>query len=384
MMIRLVDFAEVDFVIERGFDASKGFYDEHVVEQSLYFGIDCSAHTVNKIFYFPVDYPNLWTNVDQYWVVSGGLYYLDKEVSVEVLDVRVENQLKTTQNSTVPLEMSNVGIHFFDVGDDQLISDPIYPLADADDYKKILGMKLKSADKTPAPLPEIRLLENSLFFDDSAGKPGTTRYANVVSTKDPRFFEKNNVTENVTYSAKWVNDIGLRKPIKLLLYDPYQVRKFKLATVGSLSAPGGPFIDAGASADQLKKAGFIDESWSLINTYPCDYRFGHIEMPHYGLKNLVARSIISANDDTRKKVRYPVQLGRCLWQNKEAEFPTGNADVVYEPCTPYNGDTKEPYSIEQKFDMYLNPYEEFDHTSVLFKNRVNYDIATGDKFGETV
>ena len=58
--------AEVDFFIKSGFDASKGFYDEHCVEQSLYFGIDCTADTVNKVFYFPVDYPNLWINVDQY------------------------------------------------------------------------------------------------------------------------------------------------------------------------------------------------------------------------------------------------------------------------------------------------------------------------------
>ena len=375
--------AEFDFVIERGFDASRGFYDEHVVEQSLYFGIDCTADTVNKIYYFPVDYPNIWTNPDQYWVVSDALYYVDKEVSVEVLDVRVENQLKTTQNSTVPLEMSNVGIRFFDVADDQLISDCMYPLFDSEDYKKILDMKLKSADETPTPLPEVRLLENSLFFDDSAGKANPTRFANVISTKDPRFIEKNNVAENVIYSAKWVNDIGLRKPVKLLLHDCYQTRKFKLNVVG-LGAPNGAFIDSGASADQLKKAGFIDENWTLVNTYPCDYRFGHIEMPHYGLKNLVARSIISASDDSRKKIRYTVQLGRCLWQNREAEFPTGNNDVVYQPCTPYNGDTKEPFNIEQNFDMYLIPYEEFDHTSVLFKNRANYDIATGDKLVETM
>ena len=56
--------------------------------------------------------------------------------------------------------------------------------------------------------------------------------------------------------------------------------KFKLCSNLS-SGPGGPFCDVGASAVRLKKAGFIDESWTrvhdssikLINTYSCDYRF---------------------------------------------------------------------------------------------------------------
>ena len=54
----------------------------------------------------------------------------DESVKVEVLDVHFENQLKTTQNSSIPLEMSNVAIRFFDNSDDQLFPDCIYPLAD--------------------------------------------------------------------------------------------------------------------------------------------------------------------------------------------------------------------------------------------------------------
>ena len=59
--------AEVDFAIKRCFDASKVFYDKHCVEQSLYFGINCTQDTVNKVYYFSVDYLDLSTNVDQYW-----------------------------------------------------------------------------------------------------------------------------------------------------------------------------------------------------------------------------------------------------------------------------------------------------------------------------
>ena len=126
--------ASPDFVIERGFDCSKSFYDEFCVEQSIYWYVECTNDTVQNIYYFPVDYPNLWTNTDQYYMATGGIYYVDKSVECDVMDVRVENQLKTTQNSSVPLEMSNIGLRFFDVEGDQLISDVCYPLVDSDDW----------------------------------------------------------------------------------------------------------------------------------------------------------------------------------------------------------------------------------------------------------
>ena len=51
--------------------------------------------------------------------------------------------------------------------------------------KKFKIMKMNSADKIPSPLSEVKLLENSLFFNDATGKPlVTTRFTNIISTKD--------------------------------------------------------------------------------------------------------------------------------------------------------------------------------------------------------
>ena len=51
--------------------------------------------------------------------------------------MRVENQLKTTASSTVPWEMSNVGMRIFDVEGDQTISDSLYPFGDVSHIKII-------------------------------------------------------------------------------------------------------------------------------------------------------------------------------------------------------------------------------------------------------
>ena len=55
--------------------------------------------------------------------------------------VRVENQLKTTTTTSVPLQMSNVGIRMFDGEGDMAISDRIYPLNNITDLVVIQNLK---------------------------------------------------------------------------------------------------------------------------------------------------------------------------------------------------------------------------------------------------
>ena len=96
---------------------------------------------------------------------------------MEIADVRVENQLKTTALSSVPLEMSNVGIRVFDVEGDQTISDSLYPFCNVADVEIIDNLRLKSKQKLPGTLPTCELLENSYCVNTgTADKPKLVIY----------------------------------------------------------------------------------------------------------------------------------------------------------------------------------------------------------------
>ena len=94
------------------------------------------------------------------------MFYTDKSVSWEISDVKVENQLKTTTTTSVPLQMSNVGIRMFDGEGDMTISDRIYPLNNITDLVVMQNLKNKSKVKLPGTFPTIDLVENSYLYKE--------------------------------------------------------------------------------------------------------------------------------------------------------------------------------------------------------------------------
>ena len=50
-VVRRLLFKLVDFVIERVFDASKGYFDKHCVKQSLFFGIVRAGIFLRRMIY---------------------------------------------------------------------------------------------------------------------------------------------------------------------------------------------------------------------------------------------------------------------------------------------------------------------------------------------
>ena len=93
----------------------------------------------------------------------------------------------------------------------------IYPLANVTDSVTIQQLKINSKKKLPGTLLTLKLFENSYLYND--GKTDTMSQA-LVSTRDPRFKEKNNVAERTLFSNTWINDIRLRKEIIHLIMPP--------------------------------------------------------------------------------------------------------------------------------------------------------------------
>ena len=93
--------------------------------------------------------------------------------------------------------MSNVGIRMFDGEGDMTISDRIYPLNNITDLVVIQNLKNKSRAKLPGTLPTIDLVENSYLYKE---KDSEKMAVAQVSTRDPRFKEKNNVAEQTLFS----------------------------------------------------------------------------------------------------------------------------------------------------------------------------------------
>ena len=69
------------------------------------------------------------------------MFYSDKSVLWEISDVWVESQLKTTTTSSVPLQISNVGIRMFDCEGDMTSLDRIYPRNNITDLVTIQNLQ---------------------------------------------------------------------------------------------------------------------------------------------------------------------------------------------------------------------------------------------------
>ena len=119
---------DVDFKIEREWDPSKRYWEEATVKETFYVAINAEDSTEDKIFYLPTEFPKLLIDKEKYYEFSTALFYTDKSILWEISDVWVESQLKTTTTSSVPLQMSNVGIRMFDCEGDMTILDRIYPV----------------------------------------------------------------------------------------------------------------------------------------------------------------------------------------------------------------------------------------------------------------
>ena len=158
------------------------------------------------------------------------MFYTDKSVSWEISDVRVENQLKTSTTTSVPLQMSNVGTRMVDGEGDMTISDRIYPLNNITDFVVIQNLKNKSRVKLPGTLPTIPMVENSYLYKD---KDEDKMAVAQVSKRDPRFNEKNNVAEKTLFTNSWINDVGLRKEIRYLIMPPLGVVELQTCTADS-------------------------------------------------------------------------------------------------------------------------------------------------------
>ena len=144
-------------------------------------------------------------------------------------------------------------------------------------------MRIKSKQKLPGTLPTCDLLENSYCVNtDTADKPKLVIYPSKISTRDPRFKERNNVAEKVIFSYKWMNDIGLIKEIKhLLMPSRVTVPLYTVDCDQSTNGDGESFwIEAyRKTEDEFPlKSKFHVVRYDSIYAAPADYRDGFITL----------------------------------------------------------------------------------------------------------
>ena len=275
------------------------------------------------------------------------MFYTDKSVSWEISDVRFENQLKTTTTSSVPLQMSNLGIRMFDCEGDMTISDRLYPLNNITDLVVIQNLKKSSRVKLPGTLPTIDLVENSYLFKH---KDGEKMAVAQVSTRDPRLKEKNNVVERTLFNNTWINDVGLRNEIRHLVMPPLGVVELMTAMADSAVANGESyFMDPTIPIDPtLITKKFDKQKWNVLNVTPADYRDGWITAAHAGTKNICKQSFYTNGINN---LAYPVCI-EPYYKVSEKDFLEGYIDSIYRSIVCTN-----PHGFENCFDLQFLPQD---------------------------
>ena len=353
-----------DFRIERDWDPSKGYWEEACVKETFYVAINADDSSKDKIYYLPTEFPKLLIDKEKYYEFSTAMFYTDKSISWEISDVRVENQLKTTTTTSVPLQMSNVGIRMFDGEGDMTISDRIYPLNNVTDLVTIQNLKNKSRVKLPGTLPTIDLVENSYLYKE--GDDNKMAQAQV-STRDPRFKEKNNVAEQTLFANTWINDVGLRKEIRHLIMPPIASVELKTCLFDGFDGETF-FIDTKKPEDPTPLTNkFISQKWNILNVTPADYRDGWITAAHSGFKDICRQSFYQNGSE---KLTSPVC--KDAYYKKSEKFLEGNIQSVYRgiPCT-------NPHGFENTYDLQFLPQDISNCDAHVLKDIQDYKIVDG-------
>ena len=292
------------------------------------------------------------------------MFYTDKSVSWEISDVRVENQLKTTTTTSVPLQMSNVSIRMFDGEGDMTISDRIYPLNNITDLVVIQNLKNKSKVKLPGTLPTIDLVENSYLYKD---KDEDKMAVAQVSTRDPRFKEKNNVAEQTLFSNMWMNDVGLRKEIRNLIMPPLGVVELQTCMADTENGETY-FMDTTKPVEPTPLSfKFINQKWNIINVAAADYRDGWVTAAYSGMKDICRQSFYTNGVNN---LSYPVTIEP--FYKKSEKILEGYVDTIYRGIA-----CATPHGYENCFDLQFLHQDISNWDAHVLKDVQDYKIVDG-------